>query len=790
MTEQQMRAISIEELASSGKISRKTYNILVKAKMRNVFDLIRYKTGMTRLFRSATPCIREVNAIINEVEGKGRIAEMSSLLFPPEPEWSSGEELLANINEEQLEYLDEVYKSAVEKLAEKKERAAERLAKVLTALPAKYFIRDFLLEDDERFIMLSDVKESSLPYLDSIKEVMGKHIEEVRNNDISIHYKLFRLHAGGMLDNDAFALDYFNMHGRLPILHLLQKTILQNKENNIFKAFLQRYDIFGGKVEVDMTPVERSTFTITAYSNAVFDALFTPGKTMAPLGDFMEQMLADTANTSYLEKMMEGDFLGEDDPCLKRMIDDEHVLLTPKCLMAMMGKWMPQWLVCMGGYTRNLGSAMENRWKHTYLVRKELLDGVNIEKELWLFKDNVVELCKDRYALDMDDYAKERMCHLKYNGDMEAVNTMEIPAWVPVFKRIVTDELGLEMDENGDVLIPQKKDKSLADRLFIVLDESKRAMTLDQLTSSINSDGGRRYVRASVSQTLNKDDRFQGNGKKGWYALAAWQLPYFGSNIDIVCQLLKETGRPMRGDDIVAILSQFEYNKQFSKGDLSSVFINGKDKFVKPAPSIFGLAGVEYSEKALKEALKKKGREVTLIEPEVALSAPLPDEVLAAFAMEELSPEPAKVEAPAAPVEEAPAIPAEEEAPAAPVEETPAVPAEEEVPAAPVEEETPVIPAEEEVSATPVKEETIASQDVLEENLPEEEAILERDEEWEWMCANVMEFARQNGREPLEMFTAEVDLAAWLATQKEAMRQLKLSNDQCRKLLEIRDFLW
>lgn len=786
MTEQQMRAISIEELASSGKISRKTYNILVRAKMRSVFDLIRYKSGMSRLFRGAAPCFREVTALIDEVEGKGRIAQMSTLLFPPEPEWSGGEELLAGIDEEQMEYLEEVYKSEVEKLAAKRERAAERLAKVLAAISAKAFIRDFLTEDDERFIMLSDVKEASLPYLDSIKKVMNKQIEELGKDDMPIKYKLLQLHAGEMLYNDTFAYDYFNQHGRLPILYLLQKTILHNKEKNNFKAFLQRYDIFGGKEDLDWTPIERSTFTITAYSNAIFDALFTPGESMAPLGNFMAQMLADTANISYLDKMMEGNFIGEDDPCLHTMIQEEQVTMQPKCILAMMGKWMPQWFICLGGYTRNLSSAMENRWKNTYLVRKEMLDNVNMEKELWMFKDNVVEQSKERYAMDLDEYVRERMCYLKHNGNLEMVNTVELPAWMPLFKRIVIDELELEVDENGWVAIPQKRDKSLADRLYHILDNKKQAMTLDDLTAAINSDGGRRYVRASVSLALNRDERFQGSGKKGWYALEVWKLPFFGSNADIVAQLLEESGRPMKGDEIVDILSKFEYNKQFSKGDLSSVFLNGKDRFVKLAPNFFGLVGKQYNE----EASEDNGQEETHVEPEEALAADVPDELLGIFALEEAPEETKQEETPAATEPEEASLSTEpEEALAADMpNELLGIFAMEEAPVASEPQEA--LSSEEEEAPVAAEPQEALSSEVVEEILPEEEEMQRQEAEWQWMCANVMDFVRKNSREPLEMFTAEVELAAWLATQKEAMRQKKLHEDQCAKLLEIRDFLW
>lgn len=117
MTEQQMRTISVEELVNSRKISRKTYNILVRARMRTVFDLVRYKSGLPRLFRTGAASVKEINALLEEVEGTGRITEFSSFLFPPEPEESKGEQLIDALTEEKMEYLEEVYKQQVEHLA-------------------------------------------------------------------------------------------------------------------------------------------------------------------------------------------------------------------------------------------------------------------------------------------------------------------------------------------------------------------------------------------------------------------------------------------------------------------------------------------------------------------------------------------------------------------------------------------------------------------------------------------------------------------------------------------------
>lgn len=767
-----MRAISVEELVNSRKISRKTYNILVRARMRNVFDLVRYKSGLPRLFRTGTASVKEINSLLEEVEGAGRISEFSSFLFPPEPEESKGEQLIDTLTEEQMEYLEEVYRQQWEHLATAKEKTAVKMGKLLAGIPARVFLRDYLLEDNDRFRMLGNMREASLLFLEQVKKRINEAIEGLADNDIPLQYKILMLHADGLLDNDDFILDFYKSHGCLPMLHLVQKTIIDKKETPLFKAFLQRYDIFGGKVEVDMTPIEKSTFTITSYSNSIFDALFTKEDSAEPLGNFITQLLADNANLAYLEEMLQDDFVCVDNECINIIISDEHLLMQPLCVVALLGKWMQKDFTCLGGYTRNLGSAMEGRWSHGYLVRKSILGEVDLENELWHFKDAVVKVCTEEHAVDMEDYVKERM-----GGQM---------ALAPVIKRIVVDELALPLDEQGMVVVPKKKEKALVDRLFILLDNNKEPMTLDQLTDAINSSGSRRYVRASISLALNKDKRFQGSGKKGCYALSEWQLPYFGSNADIVFQVLDEANRPMKTEEIVAFLTKYSYNKQFSKGDLASVFLLGKEKFIKLGPMLYGLVGRTYPNH---ETTGEEGNDKTENQEHQ-----LPSGTSEPSAHSDTSESPDHSGCSSATVSSYPSqetvsqsTPLEGHSSSAPSITSQAVASE---PSPLMEKTSPSIPP---ASSEPT---VLEEPPAFEKDQPSVEAgtvTVEKpgdDVEWPWMCAIVLDFVCRNNREPLAMFTAEVELAYWLATQKRAMREGSLSETQKESLMEIRDKLW
>ena len=164
-----------------------------------------------------------------------------------------------------------------------------------------------------------------------------------------------------------------------------------------------------------------------------------------------------------------------------------------------------------------------------------------------------------------------------------------------VLKTLLRGELYLQEDEQGRVILPKRKESLLADRLYHILEvHAKKPVSLEQLTKEVNADGGRKYARATISQALKKDKRFINNGRKGFYALQEWQLPFFGTNTTILRQVLELSDRPMTGAEVMAVLSQYPYNGHLRKSDLSVVASMAKDQFVKFGFGLYGLKGKEY----------------------------------------------------------------------------------------------------------------------------------------------------------------------------------------------------
>ena len=66
----------------------------------------------------------------------------------------------------------------------------------------------------------------------------------------------------------------------------------------------------------------------------------------------------------------------------------------------------------------------------------------------------------------------------------------------------------------------------------------------------------------------------------------------------------------------------------------------------------------------------------------------------------------------------------------------------------------------------------------------------ENESRWMMMLDEIWKFVKLNHREPLAMFTVEVEFAEWLNAQKKALRQGILSDNQRIELMKLRDFLW
>ncbi len=597
MTDQQMKSISVEDLLRSGNISRRTYNILVKARLRTLFDLKKYQNGLKRLFSPQSPNLTEVTQLIERARTVDYLPNISGRLFMDTiVEKSAGEQLLDSLSEEEMQLLQLSYDNVLRRLFASRQRAHTVIANALTQVSLPIFLRDFLYDDDDKIMILYNVGRTSVNHFVEVKKAMKNVVDIIQQQPEMVRYHLFLQRSRGRFDDDAFILDFYNAHQRLPMLYILQQLIISNKTRAELRAFLNRYDVFEGRVELDNTPIDRSAYTIATYSNTIYDALFDSEEGWEQL-DPLAQVLVDNDQArddlkAYIGKTL----VTEDDPQIVDVIQEERLLLAPTCIVGMLGKLLHEHYIALGGYPRSLLTAKAERWKHVYLIDRQFDSSFGFREMFVDFRDRVYARSTDNQTVGMDDFVRNAHADNPSNLDDADLTTA-----ATILQTVVVGELELATEEDLRVVVPRRVEKSLNDRLYQILSENnEQPMALSLLTDIINASDGRKYVKATVSLALNKDPRFVNNGKKGLYALTEWQLPYFGSNADIVSQVLSQSDRPMESDEILDVLNQYPYNESLGKNELSSVISMAKDKFRKFGVGYYGLVDKEYDAELIK----------------------------------------------------------------------------------------------------------------------------------------------------------------------------------------------
>ena len=592
-----MKSISVEDLLRSGNITRRTYNILVKARLRTLFDLKKYQNGLKRLFSPQSPHLTEVTQLIEKSRTTDYLPNISGRLFMDTiVEKSAGEQLIDSLNEEEMQLLQLSYDNVLRQLLASRQRAHTVIANALAQVPLPIFLRDFLYDDDDKIMILYNVGKTSVNHFVEVKKAMKNVVDIIQQQPEMVRYHLFLQRSRGRFDDDAFILDYYKDHQRLPMLYILQQLIICNKTRAELRAFLNRYDVFEGRVELDNTPIDRSAYTIATYSNTIYDALFDSEEGWEQL-DPLAQVLVDNDQARDDLKVYIGTALvTEDDPLIADVIQEERLLLAPTCIVGMLGKLLHEHYIALGGYPRSLLTAKAERWKHAYLIDRQFDSSFGFREMFVDFRDRVYAKSTDNQTVGMDDFV--RNAHADNLGNLDDT---DLTTAATILQTVVVGELELATEEELRVVVPRRVEKSLNDRLYQILSENnEQPMALSLLTDIINASDGRKYVKATVSLALNKDPRFVNNGKKGLYALTEWQLPYFGSNADIISQVLSQSDRPMESDEILDVLNQYPYNESLGKNELSSVISMAKDKFRKFGVGYYGLVDREYDAELIK----------------------------------------------------------------------------------------------------------------------------------------------------------------------------------------------
>ena len=195
-----MKSISVEDLLRSGNISRRTYNILVKARLRTLFDLKKYQNGLKRLFSPQSPNLTEVTQLIERARTVDYLPNISGRLFMDTiVEKSAGEQLIDSLSEEEMQLLQLSYDNVLRRLFASRQRAHTVIANALTQVSLPIFLRDFLYDDDDKIMILYNVGRTSVNHFVEVKKAMKNVVDIIQQQPEMVRYHLFLQRSRGRL---------------------------------------------------------------------------------------------------------------------------------------------------------------------------------------------------------------------------------------------------------------------------------------------------------------------------------------------------------------------------------------------------------------------------------------------------------------------------------------------------------------------------------------------------------------------------------------------------------------
>ena len=129
--------------------------------------------------------------------------------------------------------------------------------------------------------------------------------------------------------------------------------------------------------------------------------------------------------------------------------------------------------------------------------------------------------------------------------------------------------------------------KGVKDKAFLVLKKNEKPLHFKEITNSINdtSFGGRKAIPQTVHNELIKDERFVLVGR-GIYGLTEWGYSS-GTVADVVEHVLKEAGKPMAKEDVIAkVLEQ-----RIVKRNTVALALQNAERFERVNKQTYTLAG-------------------------------------------------------------------------------------------------------------------------------------------------------------------------------------------------------
>lgn len=452
------------------------------------------------------------------------------------------------------------------------------------------FIEDFV-HMNMSVIALKNIGRKSSEEILKVINILKDYVEKTKSVDeISpeqCQVMEFQLYYGDCLDD--FVLQYFNSHGHLPMFHILENW-LKNQKGREWNMLNSCCSIFADNKKKTLDELaEESDLSRERCRQLCIKALnrlhTVDNEELESSTINYSNIISDKNEWAYISDAISDKNLLELS-LVKSYIDEEKCNLSQEFCFLILSIVFEKELAVVGRELMSLPTRAKQKWTNTYLVKREYTEAFCFNA-LPSLVDEIEESLTDDIEVDAEQLAIDTFFMVWNDFDTEKVSVV-----ADILSHILIQEFGKIPNEFFQFTFEGRKVINATDIIYEILRSNGDPMNIDDVFDKLDEVCPKKYKSsASIKTLVANDPRLCMVGKTNMVGLLEWKHVKIGSIRDIIVQYLSKFNEPVHVAQIVEYVQNY---RDSSEKSIRST-MNSGDQFVQFSGGLFGLKDKTYA---------------------------------------------------------------------------------------------------------------------------------------------------------------------------------------------------
>ena len=498
------------------------------------------------------------------------------------PEYQKAINTYLSLNNLQKEFVKTKYEQLIRNFS-------TRSQNLFSAISIEVFVIEYLYYPDSKLLKIRNLGKNSLEEGVTLKSMLKEEIERLLSMSIETLEKEFLFYRYEKLSDNDFSLSFYEKKQHLPMFWILEQYLKDNNSREIdiliqsfpiyhqqhilsLQEIAQKHNLSNERVRQIRNDIFHRTFEITDDINKEKDCL---------LG--LTSILNNKNDWSYLAKLIDGKIIINCETAeIKDNIEEECCNFSIKFILQIIAYLYQDMYSLKGGFNTS-----NKNTNDTFLVKKELCEIFNFEKFIDDFKNYIADNDTE-HNLNIESYLANSNC---WHTTIDDTIFNDILCIINI---ILLREFNLYPNQDGQIIIPQKKEKDPSTVLYEILKKNNKLMSINDIFVEFKKIlPNHKYTNPNqIRSYLQKHEAITYQSRKSEYLLKEWEHIKAGTIRGAIVEFLESKDTPQSVEDITDYIIQFFPSTQ--KKSIHSTMFSG-EKFIQYKKGLFGLSEKQYS---------------------------------------------------------------------------------------------------------------------------------------------------------------------------------------------------